>query len=426
MPKHEYLWQVGAEPPQLEPHSRAKHRIIEAYLKHYVRVRWADPRHDVVRLTLVDGFAGGGHYRDPTSGDLWEGSPLRMLRAMREVEAELNAHRERPARFDVDYHFVEQKREVAEYLRGVLARDEHQHGHGQVNVLDGDFITHLPALLERASAKTPRAGRAIFVLDQYGYKDVPLPLVRQIFAKLPSAEVILTFATDWLLDYMADTPEFRTILERTGLAGWSDTLPELLREKDRAGGRQAIQALLYRDLWSGSGARYFTPFFIRSAGAHRDYWLVHLSGHEKAHDVMTELHWREQNKFAHFGRSGLHMLSILGYDPALDPDVTGQLYAFTPDDKATTKASITAQLAGDIAERPDGVRFGDWFREHCNFTTATRRDLISAILKVAHGGEIEIYDGEGAMARRTSGLRDEDILRVPRQSTFDFARRRDR
>ncbi len=35
----------------------------------------------------------------------------------------------------------------------------------------------------------------------------------------------------------------------------------------------------------------YAPFIIRSKEAHRDYWLIHLSQHSRARDMMVGLHW---------------------------------------------------------------------------------------------------------------------------------------
>ena len=67
-----------------------------------------------------------------------------------------------------------------------------------------------------------------------------------------------------------------------------------------------------------NGARHFTPFFIRNRGGHGDYWLIHMSQHHRARDVMTEVHWANNNYFIHYGGAGLDMFQMVGYDPVHD------------------------------------------------------------------------------------------------------------
>lgn len=55
----QYTWKNGLE--AIAQHSIAKHRILQAYLTEYFKVLMAG-RRDEFKLTLVDGFAGGGMY----------------------------------------------------------------------------------------------------------------------------------------------------------------------------------------------------------------------------------------------------------------------------------------------------------------------------------------------------------------------------
>ena len=53
----QYNWKNG--PDLIQQHSVAKHRILQAYLAAYFRTLVSSPNQEVMRLTLVDGFAGG-------------------------------------------------------------------------------------------------------------------------------------------------------------------------------------------------------------------------------------------------------------------------------------------------------------------------------------------------------------------------------
>ena len=79
MKKH-YDWKIGAPLPELKPHSRAKHTILDAYVRRYVEICTATPVQEVLNLTIVDGFSGGGRYQ--MAGEKFEGSPLILLRAI--------------------------------------------------------------------------------------------------------------------------------------------------------------------------------------------------------------------------------------------------------------------------------------------------------------------------------------------------------
>lgn len=118
------------------------------------------------------------------------------------------------------------------------------------------------------------AHRSLFFLDQYGWSDVALKTVREIFGTLNNPEVLLTFAVDALIDFLSEkTPETQALLnielDREDVRALTD-----LRNGD--GWRYLIQNGLYRHIRGRTGARFYTPFFIHSVQAHRSYWLLHL------------------------------------------------------------------------------------------------------------------------------------------------------
>jgi three-Cys-motif partner protein len=63
--KH-YKWIPGEQPPPLGRHSIAKHNVLRAYLEKYVAILAGRPVQERLKLTLVDGFAGGGYPHSST------------------------------------------------------------------------------------------------------------------------------------------------------------------------------------------------------------------------------------------------------------------------------------------------------------------------------------------------------------------------
>jgi hypothetical protein len=239
--------------------------------------------------------------------------------------------------------------------------------------------------------------------------------IRQILKELPNAEIILTFATDWLIDYLSTNETTQKILERAGLELSSEAI-SLAKEQHPTKWREAIQLLLHREIHEKSGAAYYTPFFIDSPRAHRAYWLVHLSGHSRARDVMTGLHWEMHTHFSHYGRPGLRMF---GYDPDQDAAITGARtfseFHFDRRAKELTEDALMAELPGRIAIVKDGVTFQALFDQITNETPATSHILRDVLRDLARGGEIEIKDASGSTRQRGSKVKRSDILVVPKQ-----------
>lgn len=417
MVRRSYNWCPGEDPPVIEAHSLAKHEVLRQYLLTYVEVLTADPRRDHLRLTLVDGFAGGGQYVD-SGGNLHCGSPLLMLSAMREAEACAQARRTKPFCLDTRFFFVEKDRRVREFLRQHLI----DQGHGPqldeaIILLDGEFGSHAADIIAHIQARGT-AGRSIFLLDQYGYKDVPLPLMRSIFASLPHAEVVLTFATDCLLDYMTTEDTYKQILRNMGLNSFLEELPAIVEEKRKPNWRALAQVSLHESLRVGSGAAHFTPFFIVSEAAHRDYWLIHLSNHARARDEMAKLHWAMQTRFHHYAGHGL---SMLGYRAADDPRVTGQ-QAFTFDDaaEASTRAALLEDIPRALEEHPAGIRFSDFFARVCNETPASSTIIVDVTSTLSSERAIEILGPDGKPRHRGVRVRKNDVVRLARQTVLDL------
>jgi three-Cys-motif partner protein len=349
----QYNWKDG--PDLIQQHSVAKHRILETYLAACFRTLVSSPNQDVLRLTLVDEFAGGGLYVHNDTRKPVKGSPFIFLEATREAEFLINKDRRKPVQLQVDYFFTEADRHAYMHLDKVL-REE---GYGD-RIGDGIYIDRArfqdkaDTIIEFIKKKSPTNGRSIFALDQYGYKDVPTHLMRKIFEALPRAEIILTFNVDSLMNFVNDGDQMKDLLDRLGIPDIFDGRSVDEIKSSERNWRVLLQSTLYRRLVENCGARHFTPFFIRNRGGHGDYWLIHMSQHHRARDVMTEVHWVNNNYFIHYGGAGLDMFQIVGYDPVPDPAHLKQSTLGFEFDDVARHASIAA-LNEHIPRRPDHV-----------------------------------------------------------------------
>ncbi|MCA9100414.1 MAG: three-Cys-motif partner protein TcmP [Planctomycetales bacterium] len=413
MSDEHHTWKIGSEPPIIRPHSLAKHRVLRAYLERYVATLTKNPRQDVFRLTLVDGFAGGGKYTDSRSGDERPGSPIIMLEAMERAAEIAQQTRSKPFNLDVNYIYIEKNPEALEHLRAVLNASKYAGLLGnQIRLLDGEFVALAPNIIKLVKGRG-RAGRVIFVLDQCGYTDVPFPTLRSILHTLPNAEVILTFATDFLIDYLSEHAQTQRTAEKVGLS----MPPSLIRTaKEARNWRRIIQFSLHEQIPHQTGAKFYTPFFIRSADSHRDFWLIHLSGHYRARDVMVGLHWEQSTDFAHYGRSGLNML---GYDERRDVNLTSQkmLPGFYFDDTAFASShdALLDQLPEKLYDLSDGMPFGELFSALTNECPVTAEIMKNVLGDLSKEGIVEVRDKTATTTRRVGVQHDTDIIIPSRQ-----------
>lgn len=420
MTQSRYRWS-DYKPAIIKQHSVAKHEVLREYLVAYLQTLVTSPAQDAISVTMVDGFAGGGLYTHEDTGKSVLGSPFVFLEAAKEAEVLLSLERRKPLRFNLDYFFVEKKRETHAFLLHNLAERGYQDRIGKdLKVLHGTFEENYPQIVSFIRKKSPLKGRSIFLLDQYGYKDVPTSHIRQIFQQFKRAEVILTFAVDSFINFASDNRATAEQLKRLDMPDMLQgrTLEDIkANEKDF---RLYIQSCMYKTLVESCGARYFTVFFIRTTG-HGDYWLVHMSQHHRARDVMTTVHWNKNTHFIHYGGAGLEMFRSLGYTTSEDRTFTGQGELGFCFDGAASDASVHAlakQIAPIVHQREQGITFEALFSEYCNSSPADSARYRLAIEKLVDHKELIVVGQKGERRRKASTIGERDLIKVSGQSIF--------
>lgn len=409
--KH-YDWANG--PDVIQQHSIAKHRILQSYLSAYFKTLVSSPNQDELRLTLVDGFAGGGLYIDSDTRNVVQGSPFVCLNATKEADFHLNQNRKKPLKLDVSYFFIEADRNAYMHLDKVLRENGYANWIGEsIQLRHSKFQDQVDNIIESIKLKSPRNGRSIFILDQYGYKEVPTSLLQKIFAKLPSAEIILTFGVDSFVNFASDKKLTDEILDEIGITDvWQGKTIEEIKSSEKEW-RYFIQSALYRSLVSRCGAEYYTPFFIRNNNGHGDYWLIHMSQHYRARDVMTQVHWDNQNYFIHYGGSGLNMFQMVGYDPHHDASLSKQTslgFEFYDIARNCSIDTLSAQIPRLIYANDSGMTFGELFAKTCNGSPASQVIYKDAIHKLLENKIFDVVGVNGEKRRSAFQMKTTDQI----------------
>jgi len=416
-----YKWSWGASLPELLRHSEVKHALLRDYLVDYFLTVVSTPRQDKVQLTIVDGFCGGGRYRSEAGKDA-PGSPIVILQAIEEAKARVmhEQQRRKDIDFDVKLICIDVDPSAVEHLRRVLEEQGYgaQLRSGAIETMVGDFAGLADTVVAEVLRRSPKAGRSLFVLDQYGYDKVPLNALRQIFGRLKQPEVILTFNVDALINFL-NGKNLRDFERKTGVIG-AVSAADMDKAQRGPAWRRRVQANLYQRLTEGSGATFFTPFFVRPEQGHGDFWLLHLSRHWKARDVMASTHWRHHNHFVHYGAPGFDMFST-GYAASIDDEASPQA-AFEFDDIASVSSlgAMLEQIPRVLAQRRDGVRFRDFFVERVNTTPATEAMVEQAVLRLVREREIQVVGDNGSLRHVRKALKEDHVLRLADQRAIVF------
>ena len=394
MGSENFRWRAGGPPPELEEHSKAKLDVLRRYLRAYLERLNINPSRDKFTLDLVDGFAGGGLFR--SAGEIVSGTPLIMIEESKRAEEELNRNRSKPLRFDFKYYFVDVEAAHVEHLKKALTERGYQPDGTQIVLSNKRFEDAADEIIAEIRRRQPRAGRAIFLLDQCGFSHVATVLVARIFQKLPAAEVILTFAADALVNHLSDTPAFVQAVAPLQLP--NARIRELIELKNGDGGRALVQRVLRHNMRATTGATYDTPFFIKPRRSRRALWFLHLSRHPTARDVMIQCHWNSRNTFEHYGPGGFGML---GWD-ALKDGKTLPLFHFDESEGREMHHQLVDSLPEKLysLSSVESVTVDALRHAIANEIAARFSDLDKAVVELAEHKEVDILDSSGKMRRR--------------------------
>ena len=405
----QFTWRQGSEPPAIESHTDAKLRLLQAYLDRYFDVVCALPRMDVLRIALVDAFAGGGLFR--RNGSVRFGSPLVMVDAVQRAEARINARRRKPLRIEARFYFVDADADAVEYLRSTLATtDIDQRFRESITLRNATASAALPAIVRDISGWS-RIGRSIFFLDQCGYTDAPNRDVRLIYQSLPKSEVIVTYNFGSLYDYMSENAKYLTAAGPIGLT--PAHVRALLKERERQAGRYFAGRLLGRILKANVGSRFASRFFLHSEAAHRDMWFVHYSKVPRSRLVMSDAHWATKNSSVTQGEAGLDML---GFTPNWENQIALD-FGFDFTDESRMHAALLADLPRWLeqfdADAPP--TFDVLLALLADNTAATEGQFNAALRNLETEGDIQVLTPSGVPKKSAAHIRAHHKILLARQ-----------
>ena len=394
-------WDTDGKIPPVEPYTKVKHQLLESYLRDWVETITGNCRFGPKQVTLVDGFCGGGIYRDGESR--WEGSPIRMIRA---VENGWKAVKERKPYQDLDiaYLFVDRvqehinclKQQVKEYGYGYLLDT------GKCRVETGYFEDHLSECLSWIRS---RGGYSFFFLDPFGSAD--LPGMSKAILSLGRSEVLLNHMhNDAFIRPIAQAfknGQGHSYLERYNLSEYYSFCADYksLSILQRQTLSQNAVLRLYREQ---SNPRFAWTFAFMKNRDTVYYYLVHLSNKPTAVSVMRRNLWLYNNldyQF-HYGVFGL------GYRTIADFDKNLQLLDIHARNNQVCREKLTEQLDRFLFEA-DGFTFKKVYEDTIDYHPATREDCMAVIHQGVIDGIWEVErDGKSLCSSR---LTNKDVIR---------------
>lgn len=400
--KPKYDWDGGA---LLDDHSKRKLKILQEYFFDYVRVRCSFPHQRVFRLAVIDGFSGGGRYRCGTPG-----SPIVFIETLQAATASINTNRAiaglQPLAIECLMVFNDTSSAAINALQQNLApllaeiRSEIPQLQLRVEFKNKPFSEAYPeiqALVDAGSFQN-----VLVNLDQYGHREIERTQLAEMMNWSRSVEIFYTFSMAALLTFLNKrNPEALEKQLRHMQLSHRD-FAELHQQPTTTAWLGAAERIVFSGFQTC--APFVSPFSINNPSGW-EYWLIHFAKSRRARQVYNNILHKNAEQQAHFGRSGLHMLS---YDPAKE----GQLYLFDHSARKLAFEQLCDDIPRLVLETGDTMEVGDFYDAAYNTTPAHADDINRAIIE---SEDIEIFTASGGERRTPNNIADNDILRVKRQ-----------
>ena len=365
---------------------------------------------DRVQLSIVDAFCGGGLLQ--TDNGPAFGSPLRILQAVELAERRINQDRRKPLCIEAKYFFSDIDPHHIAYLDKSLrdfgygsriGKDIHLTTQSAEQAID----SHAGLIVNRNAPS-----KAIFVLDQFGYKDVPMESLRLIAHKLAKAEVILTLGVDAMLNYLTEDRPPSAVLSAYGID--QHFVSEWRQRSSMSGERAKFQHRIRAALHLKSGFPFVTPFLIQSPDENRWMMIAHLSQHQAARDEMLQTHWDNDGIFTNFGSSDFYDLRYVASE-----DDDGSLFLFDAGGRRSMREALTSSLPERVwsylAEKGEGASVTQLLSSIGNNTAATNGDLLDELRRMAQHGELLVQTRDGVTRRPATTPSVTDQITRPNQ-----------
>jgi three-Cys-motif partner protein len=285
----ETLWAI-------EPHTKAKHEILQRYLSAWFPILGSK----IPRIVYIDGFCGPGRY---LGGE--EGSPIIALKEA--MKQPVLAHSE------VNFLFIDHREDRIHHLESEISSlgiRNNFHTYCRFN----EFENTLTEILNELQRDGHRLAPTFAFIDPFGFKGAPFELTRRLL-EYPGTEVFINI----MIDYVNRFALHPSAIDRQhikDLLGASDIeIDQVVNSPDRIlAFRQLYQDKLRRH------AKFVRYFEMRD---HRDkviYYLFFASNHHLGHAKMKEAFWKvdAQSGFRFSDRTNPNQTVLFELDPSED------------------------------------------------------------------------------------------------------------
>jgi hypothetical protein len=329
----------GSHIPKLEPHTKAKHQIYEEYIENLIITLYGKTRYGETQFTIVDGFCGGGIYSDPETNELWEGSPIRIIKAVRKAFFQANRKLELNVKYifidrdsnhlnclknfampsaglerltDGEIHITEnnmtdslEENKLNQLVLGDLINPKNSiylHSSGilkeQCEFICGEFESQFKQYVFKII--NIRGGHSLFILDPFSWEHISMNSIRMI-GSLKGSEIIYTYMIKklkWLVIGKNDQNQNKFNLHKFNQLMESDGFYESvdLKRLNKIEEQRYLRNETLRLFREQGKVQYAHTFSLIPKGYHAVlYYLMHFSKNLTALQVMRDTLWKYNN-----------------------------------------------------------------------------------------------------------------------------------
>lgn len=253
---------------KIEPHTLAKHEILDRYLGAWFGILGSKYH----RVVYIDGFCGPGRYVDGEPG-----SPIIALK-------KAMSHQSLLSDIECEFLFIDERFDRVEYLRqeiDLLAPPAKFH----IDVRHGEFRAVASKLLERLEGNPSQPSPAFAFIDPFGWEGLPFDLVCRLLRN-PQTEVFINFMAD-SINRFVEHPEPSIQKHFAELFGTKEVFTVAHNSSDRLA---ALRNLYQKQL--RTHAKFVRYFEMRDRHNRPIYYLFFAGNHRLGHLKMKEAFWK--------------------------------------------------------------------------------------------------------------------------------------
>jgi len=314
---------------EMQEHTRAKHAILEEYLKAWFPI--INNSQFVDKLIYIDGFAGPGEYK---TGE--PGSPIIALNT-----ALLHIFKDRFKK--IYFIFIEERNDRCLHLENKIKSLGKLPENFEVILHEQKFEQVMVKVLSDIDKENASLAPTFAFIDPFGYSDTGGPKIMGQILKHAKCEVLLTYMVGFMDKGAFDPEHCKIICREWGFS--EEEIDAILKLPDMASRERAWITVLKTKLIQESARDLLhLAFCLKGYNNRTLYYLVYFTKHKKGIEVM-------KNAMFNLGRVGTYTFSDHNFQQSGLADFSSELW------KTQTSKDLYGHFKG-TTQRVNDVK--DW------------------------------------------------------------------